>query len=131
MKKIANAVNIREIGWMLANQNLNGQQFIPSNADNFRSVFRIVIDCGALPNATTKSVAHGLTVNASFTLVHLYGAATKATAAFASLPLPYASPTLNQNISINLDSTNVNITTAIDYTSYTRTYATIEYLLEA
>lgn len=131
MKKIANAVNIREIGWMLANQNLNGQQFIPSTGDNFRSVFRIVIDCGALPNATTKSVAHGLTVDANFSLIHLYGAATKATATFASLPLPYASPTLNENIKINLDATNVNITTAIDYSAYTKTYATIEFLLEA
>lgn len=135
IKRLSQAVNVREIGWMLDQQLLNGQQFIPSTAGPsngiYRSVFRIVVDCGALPNASTKTVAHGLTVDANFTLVHLYGAATKASAAFASLPLPYSSPTLNENIKINLDTTNINITTAIDYSMYTKTFTTIEYLLEA
>ncbi len=134
IKRISQAVNVREIGWMLDQQALNGQQFISSstspNIDTFRGVFRIVVPFGALPNAGLKSVAHGLTVNANFTLVHLYGAATKPTAAFASIPLPYSSPTLNENIKVNLDGTNINITTAIDYSAYTISYVTIEYLLE-
>ncbi len=134
VKRISQAVNIREIGWMLNQQALNGQQFIPSASAPsntvYRGVFRIVIDCGALPNSGTKSVPHGLNVDANFTLIHLYGGATKATASFASVPLPYSSPTLNENIKINLDATNVNITTAIDYSSYTRTFITAEYLLE-
>jgi hypothetical protein len=134
IKRISQAVNVREIGWMLDQQSYNGQQFIPlasSTSGVYRSVFRIVVDCGSLPNATTKSVAHGLTVNENFTLIHLYAAATKASSAFASLPIPYSSPTLNENIKINLDDTNINITTAIDYSDYTRTFTTIEYLLEA
>ncbi len=139
IKRITQGINVREIGWMLDQQLLNGQQFIPSatalatdptNAI-YRAVFRKVVDCGALPNAATKSVAHGINVDANFTLIHLYAGATKATAAFASIPLPYSSPTLNENIKINLDVTNINITTAIDYSAYTRTFVTVEYLLEA
>jgi len=134
LKRIGNAVNVREIGWFLDQETVNGQLFIPSATatqnDQYRTIFRKVISMGTLPNAGTISIPHGITFDANFTLVHLWAAATKPTAAFSAIPIPYASPTLNENIKINMDATNVNVTTAIDYTAYTRCYAIIEYILE-
>lgn len=137
IKRITQAINIRTIGFYLDQQLLTGDQFIPASYSstsstnvNYRSVFRKVVDIGTLPNAGTTSTAHGITVDANFTLVDLWGAATKPTATFAAIPLPYSSPTLNQNIKLNIDTTNINVTTAIDYSSYTRAFVTVEYLLE-
>lgn len=137
IKRITQAINVRTIGFYLDQQLLTGGQFIPSSYSftsstnvTYRSIFRKTIDVGALPNAGTTTIPHGITVDENFTLVQLWGAATKPTSAFSSIPLPYSSPTLNQNIKLNMDATNINITTAIDYSSYTTVFATVEYLLE-
>ena len=133
LKRISNAVNVREIGWYLDNELLSGKQMFPgtssANDQQFRSIFRIVINFGALPNAATKSVAHNIPFNANFSLTHLYAGATDPVG-FHALQIPYASPTLNENIKINIDATNVNITTAIDYSAYTRTFVVCEYISE-
>lgn len=132
LKRLANGVNGREISYFLDEELLAGKFFIPGVNDNqaFRSVLRKVIDFGALPNAGTKSVAHGITVDQNFTLTDLWADATKPTVAYSAIPIPYASPTLNENIKINIDATNVNITTAINYSAYTTCFVTIEYLQE-
>ena len=132
LKKISNAVNIREIGWFIDEELISGKQFIPgvNNNQAFRTVLRKVIVFGALPNAALKQVAHGIVVDANFSLVSLWAAATKPTVSYAALQIPYASPTLNKNISIDMDATNINITTAIDYSAYTTTYVVVEYLQE-
>jgi hypothetical protein len=44
------------------------------------------------------------------------------------IPLPYASPTLVNNIQLSVDATNVTITTGIDYSAYTVTYVILEYI---
>lgn len=133
LKRISNAVNVREIGWYLDNELLSGKQMFPgtssSNDQQFRSIFRIVIDFGALPNATIKSVAHNIPFDANFSLTHLYAGATDPVDLLA-LQIPYSSPTLNENISINIDVNNVNITTAIDYSAYTRCFVVCEYISE-
>ena len=96
-----------------------------AQSPSMRQVYRLVVNFGALPNATTKSVAHGLTITSGYSLTRLYAASTKNDQS-SFLPIPYASPTLNQNILLNMDATNVNITTAIDYSAYTITYVIIE-----
>lgn len=132
LKKISNIVNFREIGFFLDEELLSGKSFVPSstNMQLFRAVFRKVVNFGALPNAGTKSVAHGITVNANFTLISMWASATKPTSAFSAIQIPFSSPTLNENIKITLDATNINITTAIDYSPYTIVWVMIEYLLE-
>lgn len=131
LKLITNALNVREIGFFLEEQLVSGQQFIPATAGGeLRDVFRKVINFGALPNTATKSVPHGITVDDNFTLVHLYASATKPTVAYSAIPIPYASPTTADEIAINIDSTNINITTGSDRTAYTRCYVVIEYLLQ-
>lgn len=137
LKKISNAVNIREIGWLLDEELISGKQFIPGVNNNqvFRTVLRKVIDFGSLPNSTTKSVAHEITLGdgvnpAVFTLTALWACATKPSLSYAALQIPYSSPTFNQNISLNMDAVNVNITTAIDYSSYTTCFVFAEYTQE-
>src|SRR5882724_4464250 len=69
LKRISNAVNIREIGWFLDEELLSGKAFIPgttnlndlSTSQVFRQVLRKVVDFGPLPAAGTKSVPHGIT----------------------------------------------------------------------
>lgn len=136
LKKISNAVNIREIGWFLDEELLSGKAFIPgvtlpgNNPANYRTILRKVIDFGALPNAGTKSVAHGITVDSNFTIISLWAGATKPTVAYSAIQIPFSSPILNENIKITLDATNINITTAIDYTAYIRVFVVAEYLQE-
>lgn len=128
LKRIANAVNLREIGFFLDEELLTGKAFIPvakdpsaytSNSQNFRSVLRKVIEFpGLIAGANTKP--HGISITANFSLLQLYGAATNATA-LTGEPIPNGADT------ISYDATNIIITTAA---AYTRAWAVIEYMQE-
>jgi hypothetical protein len=138
LKKISNALNIREVGWYIDEEVLSGKAFIPGDnsgggATNqvFRQVFRKVIDFGTLPNATTKSVPHGITVTNDFTLVFM-GAYATDPVNLVAIPIPFTSTVaLANQISMFMDATNVTITTGSNNTNYTRCFVTIEYLLES
>jgi len=127
--------NLKDIGYYDTNEQVNGQQFFPNPAtssvspvnDNFRSVFRKTINFGALPNTTTKSVAHGIDVTDTMTFTRIYGTASDLSAR-SYIPLPYASNVANSSIELYVDATNVTIATAADWTSYTVTYIVLEYL---
>ncbi len=137
LKKISNAINIREIGWFLDEELLSGKAFIPGseNLDNlstsqvFRQVLRKVIDFGALPAAGIKSVPHGITFTDNFTLVQMFADATDPNLLIA-VPIPYAHPTPANSIALDMDFDNVNITVGIDRSNFTRCFVTIEYLQE-
>ncbi len=138
LKRIATAVNIREIGWFLDEELLSGKAFIPGiNASStgatsqiYRQVLRKVIDFGALPAAGTKAVPHGITFTNNFTLTFMGGYATDP-AAMIAFPLPYADPIAIANaVALTMDATNVYVTVGINRTNFTRCYVTIEYLQE-
>lgn len=81
LKMIANAVNIREIGWFLDEELLSGKQFVPSATNTrgvnsqFRTVLRYVLNVGPLtPGANTDTVP--IVFDANFTLVDMWVAAT-------------------------------------------------------
>ncbi|MFI4963530.1 MAG: hypothetical protein ACHP6H_06720 [Legionellales bacterium] len=121
LKEHANAINIREIGWLLDEELLNGQQFFPgvnsSNDQVFRSVFRKVIDFG--PRAPgVYSVPHGVTVDANFSLIELYGAASNATTLTGT---PINQP------NITYDAVNINITLT---GTFDRVFAFFTYMQE-
>ena len=144
-RNIANYLNAREIadytgvtpsgGTVTEYEMLTGQQWFGATSETQnlipRNSFRKVIEFGALPNASSKSVAHGLIndlaldVNTTFTKI--LGAATNPTA-LSFLPLPFASPILTENISLSVDATKVTVTTGSNRTAYTRTLIVIEYL---
>ncbi len=100
-----------------------------------RQVFRKVIAFGALPNAGTKSVAHGIDTlpqdlpnnYIGFSFTRIYATATDPVNELY-IPIPYASNVAANVIEINVDATNVNITTASNKTAYTITYVVLEYI---
>jgi hypothetical protein len=128
----ADSINAKEIGWYYDIEVDSGKKFIPatnsSTSEQYRTIFRKVIDTGALPNAGSTTTAHGLTIGSAFCLIQMYGAGTDPST--AAIPLPFSSPTLNENIKLELNTTNVVITTAIDYSGYTKSYVVIEYIQE-
>lgn len=78
LKKISNAVNLRTIGWLLDEELLSGQAFIPgvtipgNNPGNFRQVLRKVVQLGALVAGVNPGVNHGITFDANFKLIDLW-----------------------------------------------------------
>lgn len=140
INNICMALNIKDVGYYTLSEFLNGQLFFPNPAlssttaqtPTYRQVFRTVVNFGALPNAGTKSVPHGIAINpvtpTTYSFTRIYGAASNGSAQNSFIPLPFASPTLNENIKLTVDNTNVNVTTAIDYSSYTICYLVLEYI---
>lgn len=131
---MANVINAKETGLFDVDIILNGQSWFPN--PNYssttaavakpRSGLRLVINFGALPNTGTKSVAHGIDITANTVITHLYGAATNPSTSF--IPIPYASPTSANNIELNMDAMNINITTGSNRSAYTTTFVVINYL---
>jgi len=134
VNNIALALNKKDSGYYVEEEFVNGQVFpAPTGTSNSQEgiqAFRKVVKFGALPNTTTKTVAHGLTITDNFNFTRIYGAATKPTTK-EYLPLPYASTTAANSIELWVDVTNINIKTALDYSAYTTTWIIIEYLKQS
>ncbi len=94
-----------------------------------RNVSRVVVNFGALPNTGTKTVAHGITFPTpnTYSAVNIYAAATDPTG-IINIPIPYASPTLANNIELLIDATNISITTGSDRTAFTKCYVVFEFI---
>jgi len=132
------SMNTRDAGYYVQEEFVCGQIYYPNPINSsttgntplspeFRQVFRKIIFFGALPNAGTKSVPHGLVITTGFSFTRIYATASDQIA-FSYLPIPYASVVLINNIELNVDAVNVNITTGIDRTAYTTTYVVLEYI---
>lgn len=133
-KRVANAVNSKEgalyqpteqatFGLYPLRSTTAPYPYLPNQ---FVNTYRKTIDFGALPNTATKTVAHGIAFTTAFKLTQLYGAATDPVNRLY-ISLPFSSPTLNQNILLSVDATNITITTAIDYSAFTLCNVVIEY----
>ena len=89
-----------------------------------KPVYRKVVSMGALPNATTKSIAHGISnldehLGLSGVAFHANGD--------TRIPLPYVS-TSNGTIQMHIGKTNVIVTNRIDMSvTYNKSYAIIYY----
>lgn len=137
VNNIALSLNIKDTGYYVQNEFVNGQAYFPNPAlssttatqPTYRQVFRAVVNFGALPNAGAKSVAHGIPVTASvttFSFTRIYATATDQTAR-SFIPIPYVSLAA-ANIEISVDATNVTITTQSNRSSYTLCYVVLEYI---
>jgi hypothetical protein len=99
----------------------------PDQTSTYRAVYRTVINFGQLPAAGIKSVPHNINCTAATSFVRIYGTATQPSTSY--IPLPYSSVTaVADNIELYVDTTNVNVATAIDYSAYTTSYIVLEYL---
>lgn len=121
-QKIASSLNSKEGGLYLPIEKTTGQQYFDStNPQKNKTVYRMVVDFGALPNAGAKSVAHNIPGwNSSFRLTRAYGAATDPVG-LQAIPLP------NDGILLEINSTNVTVTTTSNRSAFTATTITIEY----
>lgn len=119
---IATTVNSKEGSLYVPIEKLtSGQYFLASNPQQNRAVYRMVVDFGALPNTGTKSVAHGIVGwDANFRLVRAYGAATDPVG-FSGIPIP------NDNIFLEINATDVIVTTTANYSAYTESTIVIEF----
>jgi hypothetical protein len=81
LRKISDMINIREIGWLLNEELLSGKQFIPgvTQPQEYRSIFRKVIDVGPLAGGLNAGVNHGIIFDINFTLIDLWVAGTNST----------------------------------------------------
>lgn len=133
--RMISAINLKESGLYDEIETLSGQIYFPVNVDSStqrepikRTVQRKTINFGALPNTATKSVAHGISLQDNAIGIRIIGCATRPGPGISMIPIPFASPTLANNISVDVDGTNVNVTTGSDRTAYTICYIVIEYL---
>jgi hypothetical protein len=135
MNRISQVLNLKETGYYYQQEFVTGQKFFPNPAipptspasQIARQGFRVTVNFGALPNATTKSIPHGIPWNSMTTATCYYGASTN-TSTLEGVPLPYASLS-GDTIEVWIDSVNVNVATnSATWVDYTITYITIEYL---
>lgn len=127
----ANMVNIREIALYDLFELLTGQLFFSIDEPiNPRPTYRMVVDFGTLPNATTKSVPHGIDVTADTIFTRIYATSTDLGPAGEKVPIPYVNvDTPTDGIEMWIDATNVNIkTTTANWVTFTETYVILEYL---
>lgn len=121
LKKISNAVNIRTIGWLLDEELLSGQQFIPRTTapvGEYRSILRKVINTGALVAGANPGVNHGVIFDVNFTLIDLWVSGTN------SATLTARRITGND---VLMNATQIVITSP---QVFDRSYCVIEYIRE-
>lgn len=129
LKLMSNAINIRTIGWYLDEELLSGNAFLPvpvpmgsASPPQYRAILRKVIDFGALTVGLNQR-PHGILFDSRFTLIHMWGSATRITPALA-FPIPDG---VGTGSAINMDSVNVNIATTV---AVDRCIVVIEYIQE-
>lgn len=88
-----------------------------------KPIYRKVIEVGTLPNATTKTVAHGISNLGR--VVQLYGQA-KYISEDITFPLPFISRTNNACVELYATNTNIIVASGVDRTNQTG-YVVIEY----
>lgn len=134
--KMALVLNIKETGQYPTQEFVSGKQFFPNPNNNsttlaapaLRQGLRKVINYRiALPNTGTATIPHGIVCTTSTSIIEVIAGSSDQTG-FNYISLPYASPTLANNIEIRADATNVYITTGSNRSNFNQTYIFLEYL---
>lgn len=122
---IASAVNNKIGGLYVLQEKINSQQYFKvSNVQQYRNIYRMVVNFGVLPNTGTKSVAHNISGwDSNFRLTCAYGASTDPIN-LEAVPIP------NDNIFLKINSKDVIITTTANFDTFTDTTIVIEYAKE-
>lgn len=135
---ICNVLNLKDSAYYDTNEFVTGQSYFPnptlnsatSTVATYRSVYRLVVNFGALPNNTFSPATqgkHGLAINSGFTFTRIYGAASDTTG-LKYIPIPYASASGADNIQLDVNATNVVITTASNRSNFNVCYVVVEYM---
>lgn len=128
VNNITLSLNVKDTAYYI-NQEFNTSQQYYNLADpsllTLRPGFRMTVHTGALIAGLNPPIAHGLSVNADWTWMKIYGAATNS-GSLVGYPLPYAD-TSGNNISVIVNATNVVINNASGVT-FTDSTVVLEYL---
>ena len=89
-----------------------------------KPLYQKTVSCGALPNAGTKQVSHG--VSNIDTITRVFGFANGGS---GCMPIPYSTNSTSANIGVNItaDNANINLFTGSDRSNIINTYVTIQY----
>lgn len=150
VNSIALAVNMKDTGYYVPAEIANSQNYFAAsgntllNGEEPRPVYRKVVFWNKpLPNAGIDSLPHGIQgIDSSnpttFRFTRIYGCATFPTLVVVApprrnfIPLPYSSVvSVNNNIELFADQTNVYISTGFDRTPYTSAFIVLEYVKES
>lgn len=126
---ISNAVNVRDIAFYQNRELLSGGQlFTPGNPQKNRYIYRQCYNCGALPIKNNQiTIPHGIDfTNSNLVFVSIYGASIYP--GNAAIPLPFPKQNGNADVELSLDATNIIIYAHADYSMYTQTIVTLEYV---
>lgn len=125
-QSIASSVNNKSGGLYVPQEKINSEQYFKqNNTQSFRNVYRMVVDFGALPNAGSKSVPHNIpNWDLNYRLTSAYGGATNPQT-LEAIPIP------NDGILLEINSTDVTITTSTDRSGFTSCTVVIEYTKES
>lgn len=85
-------------------------------------LYEKTVSCGALPNTTSKTVAHGI-ANIS-KIVEIKGYSTNGT---LYLPLPFAGASATSGISVHAGTSNITFETGMNRSNFTESYVTLCY----
>lgn len=88
-----------------------------------KPIYRKVINCGSLPNATSKTINHNIQ---NIEHSYIYGTAIRSSDK-REFPLPYAAASAGSEIQLDLTNTAIQITTSVDRSAFDQTYVIIEY----
>jgi hypothetical protein len=88
-------------------------------------LYRKVISCGSLPNASQKTVAHNISNLKK--VINAYGMSERPSP-LTWLPVNSNRPELSSDgVGMFVDNVNVNLFAGIDRTAFTETYVVVEY----
>ncbi len=108
---------------------LNGETFPGPNPQSKNEIFRKIINIGALPNASTKIIAHGISgINNNWFFTHIYGTAMEPAGVGNRpfyIPLPNSGP--SYQVELMIDNTNINIRTVSNLSGFTKSFIILEY----
>ena len=88
------------------------------------TLYEKTVDFGALPNTTIKSVAHGISDLKD--IVYISAVTKNGSNQFASIPITNVL-TVDQQVQIYLDATNINIKSGANYSAWSGCMVTIQY----
>lgn len=127
-KKVIDAVNSKEGALYLPQELATFQKYYdPGDPLRTLNVYRKLVVFGALPDSTTKRVPHNIAFNNVTRMTRMYGAASNLSD-LRYIPLPFSSPTLADNVTLEASQTDIIITTDSDYSDFTEVTVVIEYI---
>lgn len=134
LNNVALYQNNKVAGIFSLDEQINGKQYFQTiqgtgagqQSQIQRQVYHKTYNLGALPNTATNTYPTGLVIDANWIATAIYGTATDP--GVAMIPLPFASPVAAENIKLEVIGTDIVITTAMNYSAYTITYVTLEYV---